>query len=78
MKRMIIMLMGMALGMMANAQQKEIYVPEDLRGMDLQSDTSKWSFQRSTETADLIFMWERGFGNDTSTPPRSRWQAHAL
>lgn len=69
MKRMIIMLMGMALGMMANAQQKEIYVPEDLRGMDLQSDTSKWSFQRSTETADLIFMWERGFGNDTSTPP---------
>ncbi len=50
--------------------QKMIYVPEDLRTMDLQSDTSKWSFKRSIETDDIIFMWERGFGNDTSCPPK--------
>ena len=49
--------------------QKKIYIPEDLLGMDLQSDTSKWSFKRSIETADLILMWERGFGYDTSNPP---------
>ena len=49
--------------------QKIIYIPEDLRGMDLQADTSKWSFKRSIETDDLILMWERGFGNDTSNPP---------
>ena len=49
--------------------QKKIYIPEDLRGMDLQADTSKWSFKRSIETDDLILMWERGFGNDTSNPP---------
>ena len=49
--------------------QKKIYIPEDLRGMDLQSDTAKWSFSRSLETDDLILMWERGFGNDTSNPP---------
>ena len=49
--------------------QKRIYIPEDLRGMDLQADTSKWSFKRSIETDDLILMWEWGFGNDTSNPP---------
>ena len=48
---------------------KRIYVPEDLRGMDLASDTSRWSFQRSIETPDLIFMWERGFGQDLNNPP---------
>ena len=52
------------------AQNKRIYIPEDLRKMDLQADTSQWSFKRSIETDDLIFMWERGFGNDTSNPPQ--------
>jgi len=49
--------------------QKRIYIPEDLRGMNLQADSSQWSFKRSMETDDLIFMWERGFGHDTSNPP---------
>ena len=49
--------------------QKKVYVPEDLRGMDLASDTSQWSFQRSIETPDLIFMWEKGFGQDLNHPP---------
>lgn len=48
---------------------KKIYIPEDLRKMDLQADTSQWSFKRSVETDDLIFMWERGFGQDTFNPP---------
>ncbi len=49
--------------------QKKIYIPEDLRKMDLQADSSQWSFKRSMETDDLILMWERGFGNDTANPP---------
>ncbi len=49
--------------------QKKVYVPEALRGMDLASDTSQWSFQRSIETPDLIFMWEKGFGQDLNHPP---------
>ena len=44
--------------------QKKVYVPEALRGMDLASDTSQWSFQRSIETPDLLFMWEKGVGQD--------------
>ena len=37
--------------------------------MDLKADTSMWCFSRSAETDDLIFMWERGFGQDVSNTP---------
>ena len=37
--------------------QKKLFIPEDLRGMDLEADTSQWSLKRSIETNDLIFMW---------------------
>ena len=49
--------------------QKKVFIPEDLRKMNLESDTSKWCWKRSAETRDLIFMWERGFGNDLQDPP---------
>ena len=50
--------------------QKKLYIPKDLQGMNLKADTSKWALNRSIETDDLIFMWERGFGNDVSNPPQ--------
>ena len=50
--------------------QKKLYIPKDLQGMNLKADTSKWSLNRSIETEDFIFMWERGFGNDVSNPPQ--------
>ena len=50
--------------------QKRIYIPEDLRSMNLEADTSKWCWKRSAETRDCIFMWERGFGNDLQNPPQ--------
>jgi len=50
--------------------QKKLYIPKDLQGMNLKADTSKWSLNRSIETDDLIFMWERGFGNDVINPPQ--------
>ena len=56
------------------AAQKRIYIPEDLRGMNLDSDTSKWCWKRSAETRDCIFMWERGFGNDLQNPPQLEGQ----
>ena len=67
--RFIVGLVCVVSGLSAQAQKK-IFIPEDLRGMDLQADTSKWSFKRSIETDDIIFKWERGFGNDTSNPPQ--------
>ena len=64
----ILLATALVCALSANAQKK-VYIPEDLRGMDLSSDTSKWSFQRSIETPDVIFMWERGFGQDLTNPP---------
>ena len=64
-----LMLMLIFLCPTASHAQKKVYIPEDLRGMDLTCDTSRWSFQRSIETPDLIFMWEKGFGQDLNHPP---------
>lgn len=69
MKRAALLLAGALVSLSLQAQNKKIYIPEDLRKMDLQADTSQWSLKRSIETDDLILMWERGFGHDTSNPP---------
>ena len=37
--------------------------------MDLNNPDSKWSYARSVETENLIFFWEKGFGNDLDNPP---------
>lgn len=63
------LLLSCSLTALASDKRKAIYVPEDLRGMDLSTDTSRWSLQRSIETPDLIFMWEKGFGQDLNNPP---------
>ncbi len=69
MKRIILLASCVFASYTALHAQKKIYIPEDLGKMDLQADTSQWSFKRSIETDDLILMWERGFGSDTSNPP---------
>ena len=58
--------------------QKSIYIPEDLHAMNLESDTSQWCWKRSAETRDLIFLWERGFGNDLQNPPELEGQPMAF
>ena len=50
--------------------QKRIYIPDDMKKMNLEADTSQWCWKRSAETRDCIFMWERGFGNDLQDPPQ--------
>ena len=57
--RRIVTLVAVALLCLSASAQKKIFIPEDLRGIDLQADTSRWSFARSIQTDDLIFMWER-------------------
>lgn len=52
------------------AAQKRIFIPEDMRGMDLDNPESKWSYARSAQTDNLIFFWEKGFGNDLQNPPQ--------
>ena len=49
---------------------KEIYIPKDLQGMDLQNPDSKWSYHRMAYTDNFVIFWEKGFGNDLSNPPQ--------
>ncbi len=57
---------------------KAIFIPADLRAMNLENDTSKWCWKRSAQTRDLIFMWERGFGSDLQNPPALQGQPMAF
>ena len=53
----------------ATPHGKRIYIPEDLRSMDLNCDTSQWSWRRSAQTNDLVFFWQKGFGHNLQDPP---------
>lgn len=55
---------------MAVWAQKEIYVPRDLQGMDLDSPESEWSYQRMDTTENFVIFWQKGFGQDLSCPPQ--------
>ena len=48
---------------------KRVYIPNDLRGIDLNDSTSRWSWRNSAQTADLVFFWERPFGADPTKAP---------
>ena len=50
--------------------EKEIYIPKDLQGMDLNNPESKWSYQRMACTKNFAIFWEKGFGNDLNNPPQ--------
>ena len=41
---------------------KRVYIPRDLRGIDLNDSTSRWSWCNSAQTEDLVFFWEKPFG----------------
>lgn len=48
---------------------KKIYIPKDLREMDLNDPKSKWSFHRMVETPDIVLFWADGFGDNITTAP---------
>lgn len=50
--------------------QKRIFIPEELRAIDFTCDTSRYCWMHSAQTRDLVFFWEKGFGDDLSTAPQ--------
>lgn len=50
-------------------QGKSIYIPNDLREMDLNDPESKWSFKRMVSTPDVALFWAKGFGPDITQAP---------
>ena len=60
-----------ALAMLATMSyaQKQVFLPDSLRCYDLNDSNSRWCWQRSAQTDNIIVFWEKGFGDDLSNPP---------
>lgn len=48
---------------------KAIYIPQDLREMDLSDPASKWSFRRMACTENVALFWAKGFGDNLAQAP---------
>ena len=59
----------LALAACGKSIDKQVYIPRDLQGMNLNDTASDYCFQRSVSTQDIIVFWEKGFGPDVSKAP---------
>lgn len=50
-------------------KKKDIYIPQEFSDIDWQSDTSKYSYHRMSETDNIVVFWEKGFEDDLSKAP---------
>ena len=41
---------------------KHVYIPNELKSNNFNSNASKWSYQRSASSDNIIVFWESGFG----------------
>jgi hypothetical protein len=41
---------------------KQVYIPKELEGNNFDSKNSKWCYQRSAASDNIIVFWEEGFG----------------
>lgn len=56
------------------APQKLVYIPDSLRPYNLNDDGAEWSWRHSAQTENLVFFWQKGFGNDPYHAPRLKGQ----
>jgi hypothetical protein len=49
---------------------KAIYIPNELKDTNFDSNDSKWSYQRSASSDNIIVFWEKGFGQYPSKTAR--------
>ncbi len=48
---------------------KSLYRPKDFSGQDWSTENFDYSYQRAAYTDNLAIFWQKGFGNDLSSPP---------
>jgi hypothetical protein len=56
-----------AIGQPVKIKGKKIYIPEDLKNNDFQSDTSQWSYHRMALSKNVVVFWQPAFGQEPST-----------
>lgn len=55
---------------------KEIYIPIELKQNDFTAKSSKWCYQRSASSDNIIVFWEAGFGADPTVTPKVSMQVN--
>jgi hypothetical protein len=58
------------------AAGKEIYIPIELKQNDFTSKKSKWCYQRSASSDNIIVFWEAGFGADPTVTEKVNMQVN--
>lgn len=48
---------------------KAVYIPEELKGMNLYDKNSQWYWGRTKSTENVILFWAKGFGDDLLAAP---------
>ncbi|MFB9896331.1 DUF6055 domain-containing protein [Hallella seregens] len=51
------------------ATQKLVFVPDSLKPYDFNDDNARWCWRHSAQTQNVVYFWEKPFGDDTSNPP---------
>lgn len=49
---------------------KQLYIPNDLKTVNLANPDSNWSYARMDTTENTAIFWEKGFGMDLANPPQ--------
>lgn len=64
-----VLLLGLGLLSAREHTEKSIYIPKDLKSMDLENPESKWSFNRMASTENIVLFWAPGFGDNIAEAP---------
>lgn len=48
---------------------KEIYIPKEFSESAFRDSLGRYSFERMDTTDNIVYLWEKGFGKDITTPP---------
>ncbi|WP_309712452.1 DUF6055 domain-containing protein [Siphonobacter sp. SORGH_AS_0500] len=59
---------------------KQVYIPNDLKNINLNDDNSEWSYQRSAQSDNVVIFWQKGFGNNPlqASDPNMRFDVNAV
>lgn len=49
---------------------KQIFIPSDLKEMNLEDTASVWSYSRMALTPNFAIFWQKGFGTSLANPPQ--------
>lgn len=69
MKRIIICFVVLTMTYIGVKAQKQVFIPDSLKAYNLDNQNERWCWKHSAQTRNLVFFWEKGFGDNLLCPP---------